>query len=95
MFLISREEAGAILRDYGITAGIRALTELQRYHYEQDDPDSREVRLSYTIMSFPAKQAPVCSVKKHCIRGLSVAYPFFVVTVVISLSTAPARLQRT
>ena len=49
MFLISREEAGAILRDYGITAGIRALTELQRYHYEQDDPDSREVRLIVRI----------------------------------------------
>ncbi len=45
MFQISRNEIASILQDYTIISKIKAFTELQRYHYEWDDPDSQEVRL--------------------------------------------------
>lgn len=45
MFIISYEDIASILQDYDITAGISKISEMQRYHYEHDDPDSKEVRL--------------------------------------------------
>lgn len=45
MFTIERRDVETVLRDYGIAAEIREITELQRYHYERYDPESREVRL--------------------------------------------------
>lgn len=69
MFFISREEAGTILRDYGINAGIRALTELQRYHYEQDDPDSREVRLIVHDHEHSDKTSPRMQCKRSTAYG--------------------------
>ncbi len=50
MFQISPEEVASILQDYGITAGIKSLSELQRYYYEQEDPASKEVRLIVKIV---------------------------------------------
>lgn len=45
MFHITHEDVASILQDYNIAAEIRNISELQRYHYERDDPDSKEVRL--------------------------------------------------
>lgn len=45
MFQITREDVAAILRDYNIAAEILDISELQRYHYERDDPETKEVRL--------------------------------------------------
>ena len=45
MFSITHEDVASILRDYGITTEINNISELQRYHYERDDPNSKEVRL--------------------------------------------------
>lgn len=45
MFSITLEDVASILRDYGIASGISNISELQRYHYERDDPNSKEVRL--------------------------------------------------
>ena len=40
-----RPDVERVLRDYGIPETLRDFSELQRYHYERYDPDSREVRL--------------------------------------------------
>lgn len=45
MFCVEYADMAQILRDYGITSTIREIVELQRYHYELDNPDSQEVRL--------------------------------------------------
>lgn len=45
MFTIEHRDVETVLRDYGIPAALREITELQRYHYERYDPDSKEVRL--------------------------------------------------
>ena len=45
MFNITIENVESILRDYHIVAEIRSVSELQRYHYERNDPNSKEVRL--------------------------------------------------
>ena len=45
MFGVTRKDVVLILRDYHIAAELKGISELQRYHYEQDDPDSKEVRL--------------------------------------------------
>lgn len=45
MFQVEAADVQAILRDYGISASVTALSELLRYHYEKYDPASREVRL--------------------------------------------------
>lgn len=45
MFYITHEDIASILQDYGIEAKLNNFYELQRYHYECDDPDSKEVRL--------------------------------------------------
>lgn len=45
MFTITADDIKTILRDYHINAACSSYTELQRYHYEEDDPSSREVRL--------------------------------------------------
>lgn len=45
MFNISNENIEYILQDYNIFAEIRSVSELQRYHYERNDPNSKEVRL--------------------------------------------------
>jgi len=45
MFQIEQKDIEVVLRDYRIETGIRGFSELQRYYYEQEDPNSREVRL--------------------------------------------------
>ena len=45
MFCVTHEDVAGILRDYGIAAELRNVIELQRYDYEREDPDSKEVRL--------------------------------------------------
>ena len=45
MFAVTVDDIKTILRDYHINAGCSSFTELQRYHYEEDDPTSRQVRL--------------------------------------------------
>lgn len=45
MFTITKEDISSILEDFGITSKVSVFTELQRYHYEKDNPDSKEVRL--------------------------------------------------
>lgn len=45
MFNIACKDIEKILRDYQIPAKINGFSELQRYHYESDDPNSKEVRL--------------------------------------------------
>ena len=45
MFTVERPDVERVLRDYGIPETLRDFSELQRYHYERYDPDSREVRL--------------------------------------------------
>lgn len=45
MFTVTEKDISSILRDYGISSKIVEFTELQRYHYEEDDPESKEVRL--------------------------------------------------
>lgn len=41
MFSITQEDIASILHDYGIVSEIDSISELQRYHYERDDPDSK------------------------------------------------------
>lgn len=45
MFEVNGEDIERILTDYGIRAKILHCEELQRYYYEKNDPDSKEVRL--------------------------------------------------
>lgn len=45
MFTVTKEQVVSILEDFGIASGVAEFTELQRSHYEKDDPDSKEVRL--------------------------------------------------
>lgn len=50
MFSITQEDIASILHDYGIVSEIDSISELQRYHYERDDPDSNEVRLIVKVV---------------------------------------------
>lgn len=45
MFKVKADDINSILRDYHIDAVCSSFSELQRYHYEEDDPASRQVRL--------------------------------------------------
>ena len=45
MFTITVNDIERIFQDYGIYEHCAGFSELQRYHYEEDDPDSKEVRL--------------------------------------------------
>lgn len=45
MFTITEHDIQSILLDYGTGAVCTAFCELQRYHYEKDDPACRQVRL--------------------------------------------------
>ncbi|HJA93011.1 MAG TPA: hypothetical protein H9717_07830 [Candidatus Eisenbergiella merdipullorum] len=45
MFTINKDDISFILEDFGITSKIISFTELERYDYEKDNPDSKEVRL--------------------------------------------------
>lgn len=45
MFTINVDDINSILQDYEITIKCVSFSELQRYHYEKDDPASKEVRL--------------------------------------------------
>ena len=45
MFAVTVDDINPILRDYHINAACSSLSELQRYHYEKDDPASKQVRL--------------------------------------------------
>ena len=45
MFTITKEDISYILDDFGITLKVIDYTELERYHYEKDNPASKEVRL--------------------------------------------------
>ena len=45
VFTVCEEDVHSILSDYGIQATVCSVEELQRSHYEKDDPATREVRL--------------------------------------------------
>ena len=45
MFSVTKEDISSILEDFDIASEIIGFTELERYHYEKDDPQSKEVRL--------------------------------------------------
>lgn len=45
MFTINVEDINSILQDFEIEIKCVSFSELQRYHYEKDDPSSKEVRL--------------------------------------------------
>lgn len=45
MFNVNCAEIENILKDYHLFAKVKQISELQRYHYERDDPHSKEVRL--------------------------------------------------
>ena len=45
MLSVENEDFERILRDYGIAAKIQSVLELQRYNYERNGPDTKEVRL--------------------------------------------------
>ena len=45
MFMITTDDIKTIFRDYHINALCSSFTELQRYHYEEEDLTSRQVRL--------------------------------------------------
>ncbi len=45
MFTVTNEDISPILNDFGIFSDVIAFSELQRYHYEENDPASKEVRL--------------------------------------------------
>lgn len=49
MFCIREHEVEKILREYGVTAPVREITELQRYDFEWKGPDAKEVRLILKI----------------------------------------------
>ena len=45
MLRVNNEDLAPILEDFGINAKIAGITELQRYDYESQGPETREVRL--------------------------------------------------
>lgn len=45
MFTVTKEDISLILNDFGIFSDVITFSELQRYHYEKNNPASREVRL--------------------------------------------------
>ena len=45
MFTIEDKDIRTVLHDYGIQAEAFSFAELERYHYEKEDPESRQVRL--------------------------------------------------
>ncbi len=45
MFTVTKEDISLVLNDFGISSGVITFSELQRYHYEVNDPASKEVRL--------------------------------------------------
>lgn len=45
MFTVEKEDISRILRDFGIFSAVTDFSELQRYHYEKNDPTSKDVRL--------------------------------------------------
>lgn len=45
MFTISLQDINLILSNYGISSEAIVFTELERYYYEKNDPESKEVRL--------------------------------------------------
>lgn len=45
MFTVEKEDISRILRDFGIFSEVADFSELQRYHYEKNDPASKDVRL--------------------------------------------------
>lgn len=45
MFTLNHTDITGVLKDFGIFAEIKSVSELQRYHYERNDPGSKEVRL--------------------------------------------------
>ena len=55
MFVVNLTDIDRVLKDFKIGSEIRDISELQRYHYERDDPDSKEVRL---IVKVELKSGP-------------------------------------
>lgn len=45
MFVINHTDIGGVLRDFGIFSEVKCVSELERYHYEQNDDTKKEVRL--------------------------------------------------
>lgn len=45
MLIVDRSDIDTILKDFGSFGEVEYVSELERYHYEQHDPHSKEVRL--------------------------------------------------
>ncbi len=45
MFTVTKGIIESVLKDFGIISKVTDFTELQRYYYEKNDPNSKEVRL--------------------------------------------------
>ena len=55
MFNVNCTDIEDILQDYNIDSGIKCISELQRYHYESENPGSKQVRL---IIKVDLEDAP-------------------------------------
>ncbi len=49
MFTVDKKDVAKILVQFGVYGEVSGTEELLRYHYERDDPDSKEVRLILKI----------------------------------------------
>ena len=64
MFTISDTDIRRLLHDYGIGAESFSVEELERYHYEQEDPEFTQVRLIVKVI-LPGERSLVLRFKKE------------------------------
>jgi len=60
MFTITGEDIRAVLHDYGIQDECLSFSELERYHYAQEDPESRQVRVIVKVNLQGGRSLVVC-----------------------------------
>lgn len=51
MFEVFSADLELVLADFGFQNGLESFAELQRYHYEKGNPNSKEVRLIVKVTS--------------------------------------------
>lgn len=52
MFEVSIDEMSGLLHQYGIAENAKDMSELLRYHYEKNDPASKEIRVIVKVMFY-------------------------------------------
>ncbi|MBO7659415.1 MAG: hypothetical protein J6T65_08915, partial [Clostridia bacterium] len=45
MFTLTDKDIENVIHDFGIAAALVSFKEIERYNYEEDDPDTKQVRL--------------------------------------------------